>query len=101
MAEERRRIEINELDVVRWLCYVGFFASAVTLLAGVGNGTWLGPVLGVVIFGVPALKMYTLEAERQRHAAERVKYQATHGRPPQGNDWDLHGDPTTPPQRTN
>jgi hypothetical protein len=96
-----RKYEFNELDVVRWLCYVGFFVSTLALITALSTGGgWIGPIAGVLIFGVPTLKMYTLEAARQQTVRSQAQWRAQHGGDAQ-QDWDLNAtdDPSQPPRK--
>jgi hypothetical protein len=95
---EKRQLEISETDVVRWACYVGFFVCAVILLVTLSTGgRWLAMLVGVVIFGIPALKMYVLEQDRAQQARKEALWRGSQTRKP---DWDLtdDGDPTVPPR---
>lgn len=104
MFEDQRRTQITETQVVRWLCYVGFFASAVlSLVTLTNNGSWVASLVGVVIFGIPALKMYVLQVDAERIRGQQQLHAAMAARDEQGGGWDMGndmtGDPLTPPQR--
>lgn len=76
----RRRVEITEGQVVRWLCYAGFFYCAINMVTGLStNSPWVGYLLGAVLFGVPALRMYVLYQERERTAQDQAGWAARHG----------------------
>lgn len=101
---DRGRIEVTETEIVRWLCYVGFFISAVLALVTLAtNGRWIAFLIGVVIFGIPALKMYVLQVDAERQRATQATHAAMTARDAHGGGWDLGndmtGDPTVPPQR--
>ena len=103
MSEDQGRIEITETEIVRWLCYVGFFISAVLLLVTLAtNGRWVAFLIGVVIFGIPALKMYVLEYEAERIRTSEKQHAAMVARDARSGGFDLGddmtGDPLTPPQ---
>jgi hypothetical protein len=103
MAGDKRRSLPSETELVRWLCYVGFFVCALALVTSLSAGSgWLGPFAGVVIFGVPALKMYVLETVRIQSEKGQAKWAREN--PPghsKHEDWDLQnpgGDPAQPPK---
>ena len=61
---------IGENEVVRWFCYLGFAASSVLLVAALTfNGRWVAPLVGVVVYGVPALSMYRAEQNRRENVS--------------------------------
>jgi hypothetical protein len=67
-----RKVEITEGQIVRWLCYVGFFYCAISLITALtANTAWLGYLLGTIAFGIPALKMYILYQDAERTAREQ------------------------------
>jgi hypothetical protein len=66
------KVAITEGQVVRWLCYIGFFYCTIMLVTGLtANTAWLGYALGTVAFGTFALKMYVLYQAAERQAEER------------------------------
>jgi hypothetical protein len=75
-----RKVEITEGQIVRWLCYIGFFYCAISMITALtANTPWLGYLLGTIAFGTPALKMYVLYQDAERTAKERQAHQARTG----------------------
>jgi hypothetical protein len=71
---------VGELEVVRWLCYTGFFASVLMLMAGLTfTGQWVAAGIGTGIFGFLTARMYEAEAARRQFERERGQYAAEHG----------------------
>ena len=61
---------IGENEIVRWFCYLGFAACSLLLVATLAfNGRWLAPLIGVVVYGVPALSMYRAEQARRENVS--------------------------------
>lgn len=82
MTETRpkRKVEITEGQVVRWLCYVGFFYCAISMVTALSaNETWIGYLLGTVAFGIPTMKMYVLYQDRERMAQDQQAFVAKQG----------------------
>ena len=76
-AKDKRKVEITEGQGVRWGCYAGFFYCAVMMVTALSsNTTWLGYLLGAILFGVPALRMYVLYVERERFAQDQAAWAA-------------------------
>ncbi|HTF49507.1 MAG TPA: hypothetical protein VK735_18850 [Pseudonocardia sp.] len=98
--DDRRTFEFSETDLVRWACFVGFFASTLSLMVALSaGGGWLAPGLGVLIFGVPSLKMYTARVEQERTDKAQATWRAA--REGTGPGWSLtddDGDPSQPPR---
>jgi len=89
---EVRKVEITEGQIIRWLCYAGFFVCAVFAVynMSVPGGVWLGFLLGSVIFGFPALKMYLKYQDYERQLAEQSRWQQDNGgRAPGGRRFDF------------
>lgn len=88
-----------ELDVVRWLCYAGFFFCLVWLVITLSTrGEFAGPLVGALFFGFQTTVMYMKEQDTEliRQAA-RDKQQRGGGGTDRWNIDDRGADPTQPP----
>lgn len=95
--DEKRTIELTEGQVVRWLCYLGFFFCLISLVTSLSTGgPWVGFLLGAVGFGYPAIKFYVQHEDMTKAEGNAAKYQAA--RKGGQREWDMgsDGDPTDP-----
>lgn len=61
---------IGENEVVRWFCYLGFAACSILLVIALTfNGRWVASLVGVIVYGVPALSMYRAEQNRRENVS--------------------------------
>lgn len=101
MADQKRPT-LSETAIVRWFCYAGFAVCSVLLIAVLSLGMeWWAPLVGTIVYGIPALTMYRQEeARRENLAVIRGTQRAQTGG---GFDdaFDDSDDPTQPPMRKN
>jgi hypothetical protein len=75
--------KIGENEVVRWFCYLGFAVCSLLLVAGLTfDGRWVAALVGVVVYGVPALAMYRAEQAKRENVS--VAAAAAQGRSTSG-----------------
>lgn len=90
-----------ELDVIRWLCYGGFFACLIWFVITLSaRGEFAAPLVGTIGFGVPTILMYVREhdAEQTRESARaKEAEQEKRGKGTARWNVDDSGDPTVPP----
>lgn len=99
MADQKRP-KISETAVVRWFCYAGFAVCSVLLVAALAVGwDWWAPLVGTVVYGIPALTMYQGEQARRENLAVVAGAQATRAGASPGSFEFSTDDPTQPPTR--
>ena len=89
-----------ELDVIRWICYGGFFVCLVWLVMVLSaRGEFAAPLVGTLGFGAPAIVMYIREHEAEQDRARVLDkaQQRGSGGTDRWNIDDRGGDPTVPP----
>lgn len=94
----QKRTELSETSAIRWFCYLGFISCSVSLVVVLALGlSWWAPLVGTLVYGVPALSMYRQEEQRRENFA--VVQMAQRARSGGGFDFseDDDDDPTTPP----
>jgi hypothetical protein len=72
---------IGETQIVRWFCYAGFAVCSVVLVVALTfNARWFPALVGVVVWGIPALAMYrTEQARRENVSVVKAAQQARTG----------------------
>lgn len=89
-----------ELDVIRWICYGGFFVCLIWLLMVLSaRGEFVAPLVGALFFGIQTTVMYIREhdAEMNRETVRAKAEQRGGGGTDRWNIDDRGGDPTQPP----
>lgn len=103
MADQRRP-KVTETAIVRWFCYVCFAVCSILLIVSLTLGwDWRAPLVGSLLYGIPALIMYRQEAVSRENLEVVRGAQASLSRS-SGNFEDSFtesDDPTQPPMRKN
>lgn len=95
MADQKRK-GVSETAVIRWFCYLGFMSCSIVLIAALSIGwAWWPPLVGTIVYGIPALSMYRQEEQRRENLAVVNRAQRIRSG---GFDFsEDDDDPTTPP----
>lgn len=98
MADQRDP-KVTETAIVRWFCYIGFAVCSVLLITVISLGMdWWAPLVGSLLYGIPALIMYRQEAVSRENL--EVVRGAQASRMGSGSfDFTESDDPTQPPMR--